>query len=241
MSNDSNNDGDRDRHHSGSGSDSDRDRHHSGSGSDSDRDRHHSGSGSDRDNKMFKGKNGRKVQKALEMVEMFCENHDDKERHFGSDSDHSGDDRNHDDRNDDDSNDRNLAGHNEGKADGTATAHDDHSKHDDHSMHDGEKEKEEHRRHEEDRKRNGYRMDNAMHMQHKDNHWLCNQALDIFHTLVTHDHRDGNQRMAKVERMAKVARGGNILAEAFGDFEEMFGGAATLTTTVIAIFAAALF
>jgi len=41
--------------------------------------------------------------------------------------------------------------------------------------------------------------------------------------------------------LKKVERAGNMLAEAFGDFEEMFGGAATLTATGIAVFGAALF
>merc|ERR1719195_217443 len=89
---------------------------------------------------------------------------------------------------------------------GTSGHSDHHMEHDMHGEmdHDMHREREHHgeRRHRDGRDR----MDRAMHMRHREESYLCNSALDIFHTLVARKDEMDDAR-------EKAERAGMILTE----------------------------
>ena len=103
--------------------------------------------------------------------------------------------------------------------------------HEEHEMHHDRDHRGE-RRHHEGRDR----MDRAMHMRKKEDRYLCNQALDIFHTLVAHRDEPRDDGMVRATKLARVA-------ELVIDTSGIFGGASSYAVAGAAatVLATALF
>ena len=203
------------------------------------------------DDELFQGKDGKKIRTALEMVEMFCQSDSSSNEdsdHEESDEDHmmhhDEHDMHHDDHNDHmDHGDDHQAAMDAAMDAATAAAHDATSGHMEHDMHD---EMDHHMDHDMHREREHHgerhhrdgrdRMERAKHMKRREDTYLCNSALDIFHTLVARkDDMDDARK--------KAERAGMILTELAHGIGEVFGsdGASALATAGAAAVVLALY